>query len=187
MSTEMIRRTIRIRIDTGSEQPWTRDPTSFRHADLRSWASERRADLVAACLTIVSAWIAEGNPAGSATLGMFEDWARVMSGLLEVVGVHGFLANAAEFYEAMAEDDQAFAAFVAVWAVKFPDKAVGVAELHAIAVDHLDLGSGTDRSQRTHLGNILRKNRDRRFGDYFVKRMDPHQGAAQWRLTGPPS
>jgi hypothetical protein len=62
--------------------------------------------------------------------------------------MEGLLANAADFYESMADDDLAFGAFVTAWAVKFPDSTVGVAELLPIALETLDLGGGTGSTWR---------------------------------------
>jgi hypothetical protein len=182
LSTEMIRRSVRVRMDSGQEQPWLREPGSFRHPDLRAWVDERRAELVAACLTIVRAWIVAGRPEGSAVLGMFEPWAKVMSGILEVAGLSGFLANTEDFYSSMAEDDQNLAEFVALWAARFGEDAVGVAELMSVAEDLLDLGKGSDRSHSTMLGQLLRENRDRRFGDLSIRRAGVYHSAAQWKL-----
>lgn len=182
LSTEMIRRSVRIRMDSGREQPWLREPASFRHPDLRGWVDEHRADLVAACLTIVRGWIVAGRPGGSATLGMFESWARTMSGILEFAGIGGFLENTADFYASMAEDDQAFGEFVDAWFAAHGDAEVGVANLMDLAESHLELGKGSDRSRATVLGNVLREHRDRRFGPRTVRKVRLRQGAARWRL-----
>jgi hypothetical protein len=182
LSTEMIRRSVRIRMDSGQEQPWLREATSFAHPDLRAWVAEHRAALVEACLIIVQAWIVAGRPPGDAVLGMFEPWARTMSGILEVAGVPGFMENTADFYSSMAEDDQNLGEFVGTWFTRFQEAPVGVAELMPVAEGTLDLGKGSDRSQATILGQLLRENRDRRFGDLAIRRAGTHSGAAQWRL-----
>jgi putative DNA primase/helicase len=182
LSTEMIRRSVRIRMDSGTEQPWLREPASFRHPNLRDWTHERRADLVEACLVIVRAWIAAGRQEGPAVLGMFEPWAKTMSGILQVAGIDGFLENTEDFYSSMAEDDENLTEFVGRWFERFRDHTVGVSELMVVAIDALDLGKGSDRSQSTVFGQLLRENRDRRFGDLAIRRAGTKSGAAQWRL-----
>src|SRR5262249_52208889 len=97
LSSEITRRTVRIRLDARVDRPWLRE--GFRHADIRGWAVSNRSRLVWAALTLVQAWIAAGRPEGSRTLGMFERWAKVMGGILGVVGIPGFLGNLADFYE----------------------------------------------------------------------------------------
>jgi hypothetical protein len=44
LSGEIARRTVRIRLDAKTDQPWLR--TEFKHPDLRSWMKQRRGDLV---------------------------------------------------------------------------------------------------------------------------------------------
>ena len=183
LSTEMIRRSVRIRMDSGREQPWLRQSASFLHPDLSVWVSEHRGELVQACLTIVRAWIVAGRPFGDATLGMFESWAKVMSGILQNAGIRGLLTNTEDFYSSMAEDDQNLSEFVAVWLARFHEEVVRAADLMPIAQELLDLGKGSEKSQATILGQTLRENRDCRFGDLTIRRATGVQhGAALWRL-----
>ena len=60
LSSEIARRTVRIRLNAKQDRPWLRD--RFRHPDLRLWVSAHRHELVAAALTLVRAWIAAGKP-----------------------------------------------------------------------------------------------------------------------------
>ena len=62
LSSEMARRCVRIRIDTGLEQPGRRKPSEFKHPDLLGWVEENRGDIVWACLVLVQNWIARGQP-----------------------------------------------------------------------------------------------------------------------------
>ncbi len=57
------------------------------------WAREHRQVLVWGALVLIQAWIAAGRPAGRKRLGSFESWSETMGGILEVVGVPGFLEN----------------------------------------------------------------------------------------------
>jgi hypothetical protein len=185
LSTEMVRRSIRVRMDTGLQEPWTRDPSKFTHPNLEEWVHEHRPDLVAACLTIVQAWVRAGRIGGAQSLGMYESWARTMGGILGTIGMgQQFLQNMSSFYESMLTEDEGFAAFVEVWAAEYQERVVGAAALFPLAVRAgLDLGSGSDRSQQTILGNMLRRHRDRRFGPWFVRRAGTRQGLAQWKLV----
>jgi putative DNA primase/helicase len=94
LSDEMTRRVVRIRMDTGLEQPETR--TGFRHANLLKWASAHRGDLIAAALTLARAWyVRERHKVvlDVPNLGSFESWASVTGGILKVADIDGFLAN----------------------------------------------------------------------------------------------
>jgi hypothetical protein len=146
MSTEIARRTVRIRIDAKKERPWER--TGFRHPNLYRWMDERRGDLIHAALTIIRAWIAADKPIADVTLGSYEQWAGIMGGILEVTGVPGFLTNLADFYEAADIEGEAWGAFIAQWWVKWGTTKLGVGDLFPIAnlQDGLDFGNGGERA-----------------------------------------
>ncbi|MDP9472137.1 MAG: bifunctional DNA primase/polymerase, partial [Chloroflexota bacterium] len=115
LSSEITRRTVRIRLDAKRDRPWLR--ADFKHDPLLPWVLDNRARIVAACLTLGRAWIAAGKPAPAdhPTLGSFEEWSRVMAGVLDVAGIPGFLANASEFYEASDTEGADIRAFLAAW------------------------------------------------------------------------
>jgi hypothetical protein len=164
LSNEMTRRTIRIRLDAEHDQPWLRD--DFRHPDLRGWVSEHRAELVCAALVLGRAWIDAGRPSGQQRLGMFETWAAVLGGILDVAGIPGFLGNLRQFYAASDFERATWQAFLAAWWVRFGSGSVGVADLFDLALasePSLELGDKGERSQRTRLGKLISGVRDRRF------------------------
>ncbi len=170
MSRELIRRTVWCRLDARVDAPWER--TGFRHPDLMAWAIQNRGQLVWAALTLCQAWIAAGRPSGKQTLGMFESWAAVMGGILDVAGVPGLLDNAKEF-RAMATDKASeWRSFVATWWQEFGAQKVGVEELFTLATNQklLDsvLGDGQEKSQRTKLGLAMSKARDRVYGGFRI-------------------
>jgi hypothetical protein len=186
MSTEIARRTIRIRIDPKRDQPWLRPPESFRHPNLREWAIEHRPALVGAALTLIQAWVAKGMPAGAGTLGSYERWAAVMGGILTVAGVEGFLGNLDRFYEAADLEGAVWRQFTDLWWEQYKDAEVAGKALFALALetDGIDLGTGSERSQRTAFGLQLDKQRDRVIGTrriVFVR--IGHAGAKIWRLV----
>lgn len=191
LSSEIARRTIRIRLDARSDQPWLR--AGFRHPNLREWARERRGDLAWAALTLGRAWLADGKPVrrDAPQLGMFEDWSRVIGGILDSAGIPGFLGNLGDFYDQADTEGRAIRAFVAAWWGRHIGNPVGVADLFRIVADEgidLDLGEKGERSQRIRLGRLLAQLRDRqyRLPDDLAVRI----GAAgtlfraqQWQLT----
>ena len=67
LSSEIVRRTVRIRMDAKQDRPWLR--THFRHPNLRRWVKEHRGELVWAALTLIQAWLAAGKPSGRSTEG----------------------------------------------------------------------------------------------------------------------
>jgi hypothetical protein len=186
---EIARRTLRIRLNAKVDRPFLR--TDFRHADLMAWVKEHRAGLVWAALTLGQAWIASGEPASGKRLGMFEDFARVMGGILDVAGIHGFLENQTEFYDSADTENIAWHAFLGEWWKKHSTKEVAASDLFAIAQTELgpQLGEGGEKSQQTKLGLMLSRNRDRVYAmdddPPFTVRLDwckTKQRANCWRL-----
>jgi hypothetical protein len=187
MSTEIARRSIRIRLDPKVDRPWQRD--NFLHPDLRTYAADNRGKLIWACLVMIRAWINAGRPRPPVRpLGSYESWSHVIGGVLDHANVGGFLDNLEEFYEVADSEGHEWRVFTAAWWAKHLDQEVGVAELYEIAVetDTLDLGKtgkGTERSQRIVLGKKLVKKRDRVVGDYRIVSVGEGVRAAKWRLN----
>lgn len=115
LSTELVRRSVRIRMDTGVERPWLRASSDFKHPDLRGWVHENRACVVEAALTLVAAWVDAGRPPGKGALGSFESWASVIGGILVHAGVDDFLGNLGDLYEEADEESSEWAEFTRVW------------------------------------------------------------------------
>ena len=150
----------------------------------------RRADLVHACLVLCQAWIAAGRPLGLKKIGSYENWSHVMGGVLDVIGVDGFLANLDEVLAAVDGEGAEWRGFVSAWWQRFKQLEVGTKELFEIAqqLEGLTaLGTGNDHSQRTRLGKALGRIRDRVFdlGDVKLRVCAAglsHQ-ANRWRLS----
>ena len=185
VSTDIARRSVRIRLMPAEERPWLRE--DFKHPDLRGWTKEHRGELIWAALTLIQAWIAAGKPAATAKpLGSFEEWTRVIGGILEYAGISGFLANALEFYDTADIEGTIWRQFVNAWWEKFRDQPVKVSDLFPLAVelDGFDLGKGaTERAQKTAFGMKLARQRDRIFGDYRIEAAGTYQRAQMWRLN----
>jgi putative DNA primase/helicase len=197
VSDEIARRTVHIRLDAKVDRPDLR--TDFKYPDLRAWLRPQRKDLVWAVLTIAQAWLVRGRPAPSdrPTMGRFEEWVQVMSGLLAMLGVRGLLANHEAFYTQATSEVTAWGDFVAEWWARFADRPVTVGDLWRTflfatpdGVDRLaSLGiqGDDDPARRTRFGYRLRRYRDRRFSLYTIRRTETEhrKGGRQWRLEGP--
>lgn len=184
LSREMARRVVRVRLDSGTERPEER--TRFRHRQIERWGLRHRGALVGAALTLVQAWVAAGMPEGSHVLGSFDSWASVHGGILDVIGVPGFLADRTKHEAVTISDDAAWAAFTAVWWREFRDRAVLASELFPFARDIPEFPLGTapsDRGQRTAFGRGLSRNRDRIFDGRQVQYTGQYHNAAQYRLV----
>lgn len=186
VSTDIARRSIRIRLTPSVENPWLRD--NFKHPDLRDWVATNRGDLVWAALVLVQSWVAAGMPeSNTVPLGSFESWSKVMAGILDHVGIPGFLGNIMEFYELADSENVAWREFVLAWWDAYRDKPVKTgSELFEIAqkVEGIWFGNATtERGQKTVFGHQVAQRKDRVYGGYRITFAGTHQGASTWRLV----
>lgn len=84
-----------------------RSEESFMHPEIILWAQKNRPQLVGACLTLVLHWLGGaarmlrdgtflregGRRQSQQTMGSFNNWSRVMGGILQEADVPGFLTN----------------------------------------------------------------------------------------------
>jgi hypothetical protein len=182
-STEMARRTIRIRLDPRVDKPWDRD--GWKHQELLAWVDDHRGELIWAGLVLVQSWLANGRPSFSGrALGSYERWSHVVGGILDHAGVNGFLGNLAEFYEQADVETAVWRGFVEAWWEKYQNAEVGTADLFTIAqsTDGLELGGGSENRQKVVFGKALARQRDRVMGSYRITKAGSKQRAARWRL-----
>jgi putative DNA primase/helicase len=188
LSAEMARRTYRIRLDARVERPWLRN--GFRHPDLTRWALETRGDLVSAALTLGQAWLRAGRPTTKVKLGMFESWAHVLGGTLDVAGVPGFLDNLTEFYDTADAEGAEVRTFLAAWWDKHRDAEMLAGPLFDLATSDacpLDLDARTEQGRRVKFGKRIAELRDRRYdiGDglsVMVTAAGQFRRATLWKL-----
>jgi putative DNA primase/helicase len=115
-------------------------------------------------------------------LGGFESLSRVIGGIMDVVGIPGFLENLDD-HSRSADADVPFMAFVAAWWERYQSKPVTAGRELIDLAQELDLGTSSDVLRRIRLGKLLPKNRDRPFGDLHIEALGPRRGAQQWRLV----
>jgi len=185
-STEMVRRTLRIRIDAQQDRPHLRD--GFRHEDLLGWTLEHRSEIVRAALVLWQAWLAEDRPRGGAVRGSFQPWADALGGVLAVAGIDGFLANDAQVYDEADEESVMWRALVLrVWSILGQERWNSASDIadQAAATDMFSFRS--ESGAAASMGRRLVKQRGRYFNDLrFESRRGDH-GALVWRLQIRPS
>jgi hypothetical protein len=187
LSSEMARRTVRIRLNTKTEMPWKRDKNIFRHPQLLEWVQNHRGKLICAILTLVQAWIAKGCPVPEnlPILGMFEKWCKVMGGILSICNISGFLGNLEEFYVDSDEDGEVRRSFIGTWWENHQQQDVGVKELFALIGENdipIDFGRGSEQSQKIRLGKYLSNLRDMQVGRFRIVPRGTKYRAQQWKL-----
>lgn len=83
---DTMRRIIHIRLDCLEERPEER--TGFRHRNLIAWVNEHRGQLLAAALTILSAFLRRGaRQSGLKPFGSYEGWSSVVREAVVWVGL----------------------------------------------------------------------------------------------------
>jgi putative DNA primase/helicase len=135
---------------------------------------------------MVRSWVNAGcKPHSGKALGSFEAWSRVIGGILEHIGMEGFLGNLSEFYEVADTEGAALRSFIDAWWDEHGRDRVGVAELFQIAVrvEGISLGQGNDNSQKAEFGRLLAKQRDRVIGEFTVKHAGKVHGSQKWTLV----
>ena len=185
MSTELARRTVRIRMDPQAESP--EDRTGFKYPELLRWVQENRSKLVRSALILIKAWVSAGKPHLKASpLGSYERWTHVIGGILEVAGIPGFLENRKALFLESDFEGQAWRAFVSAWWEKFKGVAVKVSDLYDVAneIEGLPLGTGNDLARKTALGKRLGNQRNRIIGGYRIEKGGTgHKSVILWKLV----
>jgi hypothetical protein len=108
---DIARRTVLIRLDAGLAAPDQRDPNQFKHCNLSQWAREQRSGLLRACLILCRRWIAAGMPRNTMRFD-YPQWAGVMSGLLQSIGMSGFLGNREQI---LSDESAKWVRLIQVW------------------------------------------------------------------------
>ncbi len=169
-----------IRLDANLEHPEV--GRTYLHDPLLPWINENRGDLVWAALVLIQAWIDAGQPKGSIRKASYESWAEVMGGIMEVVGISGFLTNEDKLNDYADDDDPRWVAFVGAWLDCFGTSEVTSSRLLSLAQEHLELSAEPGKPQSTQWGLALKAKRDAVFVGHKVRFCKTTQGAAVWRL-----
>lgn len=152
------------------ENPSIRE--GFKHTNLEGWVTDHQDRLVWACLTLVQHWLAEGGkPWTGRPLGSFESWSQVMGGILEAVGIDGFLTNRDQIEPSTGGNREDVIVFLEAWRGQHGDVDVLPADLvRANESQENPLGLKADKSGNfsVPMGYWLRKNKDRVVGGYQI-------------------
>jgi hypothetical protein len=181
-SHELARRVVPIRLVAETETPWLR--TDFKHGNIHEWVIDQRPTLIRACLTLARAWFAAGSPAPRTIppLGGFENWHRVVCGILEHAQRVDLFANAAEFFENSDTESDSWGEFVKAWRTTFDTRGATIGELKALAVAAGVIEEKpTVKGTETSLGSKLARMKDRVFAGYRITKARTSNGQT-WRL-----
>jgi len=157
-SEDMARRVNIIRLDANMERPT--DRRDFRLANLDAHVRANRAAMIEDVLTILHAWIGAGRPEGAAHKASYEKWAAVLSGVLDFIGVSGFLSNEGGFAAFLDPEKAKWAAFARACHDAHGQDAKQARELTDLAIN-AELVDGSERSPARSLGKKLQSARAR--------------------------
>ncbi len=186
VSTEISRRSVTIRLDVGLERPEERDGFHFR---LPEHVKQNRGRFIGAALTIVAGWIAKGKPSPTKlrhSLGSYEEYVRVVGGILEAAGVAGFLEDRERVMAEADSESADWRRFVGAWHEAFGTTETTAAGLLPCAeTAGFDLGTDDVKNGAKRLGRRLAAKKDAVFCGFRIVRV-PHKNSADgWRLQPP--
>jgi len=152
ISQEIMRRVVRIRLDAKIEQPWMR---AFKRADLSGWVRENRTRLIAAILTLIQAWRADGSRRWVKRRMGFDAYTQIVGGILAISGISGFIENQLEFYAKSDPEGEEFKAFLRLWWERYGDTPQLASALIEFAVNLVIDSKAGEKGSRKRLGKLL--------------------------------
>ncbi|WP_439622499.1 hypothetical protein [Gemmata sp.] len=194
---DIARRIVHTRMVSGEDQPDERQ--GFVHADLRSWVQESRPRLVAAALTILTAYIRNGCPASNLKpWGDYIGWSRIIRGALVWVGLPDPIETKGELRESANPTLGALQSVLAGWdridpnhdgltANQVVKKLFSPSALEDTTLDDLRDAVDALTGEETHakkaggLGYKFRMYKNRRLGGMFIETSGKqHHGLVKW-------
>jgi hypothetical protein len=183
LSMEIARRTVRVRLSPLVDQPWTRE--GFRHNNLREHVRDNRAKIAEACLVLCQSWVWAGCPLFKGKpIGSFENWTRVIGGILEHAGYDGFIGTQKELYEIADTDNETWRMLVEEWFKIYASNPVGVADLYRIAaeIEGFEMRGKDEAGRRRSLGHMMKARRDRVYMGCKIQEARKSGKLMQWKL-----
>ncbi len=186
LSPDLTRRTIYIKIDAEQEHPDERD--GWRHPDIEGWTRDNRVRIVSALCHLVTEWVAAGSPRWTGRIiGSFEEWTRVIGGILTHAGVPGFLDNVDELRQSVNSDEVSWAAFYGRWnnlKEQSPTKAGELIEEFEQDEALLGLlGDKSDLSRKNKLGFLLKRRVGIVCGGFKIENLGIYQKSVHYRIV----
>lgn len=173
------RRVLWVRLDPDCPDPDQRD--GFTVGDLRPWLRANASTLVAALVTLVRAWVAAGAPQVRVRKGDYSEWASHMAGLLDFLGVEGWMADRDE---ARDQDDELleWAMFLEMWREAYGGEPLTTGALIKGLPNHVPR-KGDEPPSANQLGIWLKARQGRYFGTHkVVMVVDSHRKQNLWRV-----
>lgn len=134
-------------------------------------------------------WLEAGRPLSTKpTRCRFDEWEQTSGGILDIIGVPGFLDNHVEARAEMNTEGAAWEEFVAVWHKAYGDSFQTAKTLLDIAdkCDDLSALIGEKEGQAARFGKMLQYRKTKIFAGYTITRAEKKSGGGtKWRVTAP--
>jgi hypothetical protein len=115
MDDDIATRAVRVRIDTGLEDPTV--GRKFRHKDLPAWTIAHRDELLSAVLVLIDSARAEGAEWRGPVHGRYPTWSRIVGQVIEAAGLEqDWLGHRDEMRSLASPEAREWAALVEAWA-----------------------------------------------------------------------
>lgn len=169
-ASDMKRRALPITLRYEERHPEKRDPDAYAVGDLETWldSPQNVQSLMAAFLTIIQGWIADGAPKRPVRMASFGRWASATAGLLDWAGIVGFPDS---WGDAVSQEDSEWAEVFDMWEKTIGDKKVTARDmLTTFPSEALPPGSTTASGHPSprKLGTVLSANEGRWIGGYRI-------------------
>ncbi|WP_193518711.1 hypothetical protein [Nocardiopsis kunsanensis] len=166
--SDMKRRAIPVTLRYEERHPERRDPDGYAVGDLETWLDcpENVKRLMAALLTIIRGWIADGAPRRPVRMASFGSWASATAGLLDWAGIPGFPDS---WGDGVSQEDGEWAEFFEMWEqVLSNEEATAREVLMKFPSEMLPPGATTTSGQPSSrkLGAVLSANEGRWIGGH---------------------
>ncbi|WP_051741191.1 bifunctional DNA primase/polymerase [Kitasatospora sp. MBT66] len=173
------RRVMWVRLDPDCPDPDQRD--GYTVGDLRPWLRTNASTVVAALVTMVRGWVAAGARTVRVRKGDYSEWASLIAGILDYLGVLGWMADRDEA-TAMDDELQEWQLFLEMWREKFGERGVTTGEALGALKEYVPTQRDELPSAK-QLGHWLKARQGRYFGTHkLVQFPDSHRKQNVWRV-----
>lgn len=133
LSRDLALRGYTILLDAKCSNPEQR--TGFKYVNPARHVLDHREEAVRCLVTLVQWWLQNGKPLSrdASRLIRFNQWARVLGGILQVAGIHGFLGNQEKMVQSADPEADAWRAFYQRWHKEFGESPIRVGAVMDIA------------------------------------------------------
>ncbi|PJN22397.1 hypothetical protein [Kitasatospora sp. CB02891] len=173
------RRVLWVRLDPNCPDPDQRD--GYMVGDLRPWLRANASTVVAALVTMVRSWAAAGAPTIRVRKGDYSQWASLIAGILDHLGVIGWMADQDDT-RALDDEAQDWRMFLEAWRDAFGERTVTTGEALGALKEYVPTTRDEPPTPK-QLGHWLKARDGRYYGTHKLTMVpDSHRKQNLWRV-----